>query len=200
METAFSYLSLFRLFFLVSNILILSCLSNVLGRKFPTLRSFGFILYIIITFLYPEYLYRYDVGTLYTARSEANKTLDFLRLETLKDPINTNYSCAYGSCTAILRLSVRAYAKHAAAEREIGGLRRSVAAASFLGITRTAAYRGSGGDKEEVVYASLHCTNSWGGIARWIAKRQLGNSAGNTTQEELTPSHTTSFPRHNHEF
>ncbi|KAF9937175.1 hypothetical protein BGZ67_001570 [Mortierella alpina] len=122
---------------------------------------------------------------LYAARGDANGCLDLLRLETSKAPIRTSYSFTSGSCTAILRLRLSdlPIADHVAVvEREIGYLARSVAAQDFMGTSR---YSSSGGnsadDLVENTYASLHCTKSWGGIARWIAEWQLGDSIGNRT-------------------
>jgi len=95
-----------------------------------------------------------------------------------------------GFCTTILRLSHPSYANHAAVEREIDRLAKSVTALDFVGTTRMASGAKSSfdDDMEEYVYASLHCTNSWWGIARWIAKRQLDNSIGNGTRHsDSTP-------------
>ncbi|OAQ22276.1 hypothetical protein K457DRAFT_26215 [Linnemannia elongata AG-77] len=180
MEKTLHYIFLFKILFIISITAIVYSIVYYafewLGRKFPTLVPFGsFILYFVIPFCYPQYSTYPYIASLYAARGEANKCLDLLRLETLKDPIKTNYSSTYGSCTAILRLSDMAcVANHAAAEREIDYLARDVAAHGFMGTTRMSSSGRSSPDDDlvEYTYASLHCTNSWGGIAQWIAKRQ----------------------------
>ncbi|KAI9235006.1 MAG: hypothetical protein BYD32DRAFT_489219 [Podila humilis] len=119
-DRASSYTSLF----VPLSIFVTVCVTQFyalkwLGQKFPTLLPFGLILVITIQFRYPQYIYYPYIGSLYAARGEANKCLDLLRQETLKDPIKMNYSSTYGSCTAIFRLSHKAFVSRAAAQYEI---------------------------------------------------------------------------------
>ena len=135
---------------------------------FYTFQWLGVILIGSVLNLYPPFMtYLNDrFRSLYTARDEADKCLDLLRDETLKDPIKANYSCTYRSCTAVLRFSHEASVDHTAAERVIDGLAETVASPFFMGI----AHMSSGGVNAYHVNASLYCTNSWGGVARYIAK------------------------------
>lgn len=186
MLKTFLILDLFIVSFFFANLLIfatiLSCsLKWLFGGEFSHLFLFGFLLSAVILCLHGLSI---NFCALYAARGEANKCLDLLRIETLKDPIKKNYSCTHGSCTAVLRLGPNINnANNAAAEVWIDSLAREVTRPFFMG---TARHSGES-DGEENLYASLHCRNSWGGIAQWIAKRHLGNSA----QEELAPCETT---------
>ncbi|KAK3841524.1 MAG: hypothetical protein J3R72DRAFT_445051 [Linnemannia gamsii] len=179
MSRTFSYILLFQFLFCILSGVTVSYIFRWLGQKFPRLSPFGDILFITFLILNPQgIIFPSYIGPLYSARGEANKCLDLLRVETLTDPIKTNYLRTSGSCTAILRLSQVRFANRATAEREIDRLTQSVASSSFVGTSRMSSGSSSSfdDDVEESIYTSLHCTSSWGGIAQWIAKRQLGYS------------------------
>lgn len=145
------------------------------------------VIAILITSTF-RYRLLIDLGSLYTAQGEATKCLDLLRLETLNDPAKKYYSCTLGSCTAILRFGPNVdVTNNSIVEEWINRLAEHVAQPSFIGTSRFSSTNSAGFD----AYVGLHCTNSWGGIAQWIAKRQLRNS----TQEELASSDTTPLLR-----
>lgn len=111
------------------------------------------------------------IGSLYAAQGEANKCLDLLHQETLKDSLKISYSCTYGSCTAVLMFSRMEVASQelARAKSFIDYLEEDVARPGFIGTS----HFGAGdrlGDMKIHSFASLVCKNSWGGIAHRIAK------------------------------
>lgn len=167
-----------------------------IDRKYHAILRLGITLFKIVLLLYMPYPF-VPIESLYTARSDASKCLDLLRLETMKDPIRTSYSLTYRSCAFVFRvnLSELEVAEHAAAvERWVNFFAERVAAPHFMGDLYTS---GRSGDVE-AVYASLHCTKSWAGIARWITTLQLGESIGNSTQN-TAPSDATPVHRLQHE-
>ncbi|KAI9237470.1 MAG: hypothetical protein BYD32DRAFT_416335 [Podila humilis] len=210
MKKTCSILHHFRGIFLFANLLILSvilatilsyALEWIFDMRLSILLLFG--VFLVINFVIiplvsvflccpcqlhcPQFI---NFPSLYAGRGEANKCLDLLRQESLKDPMKKSYSVTLGSCTAILRLGPNVdNATNAAAEQSIDGLAQLVATPYFVGTTYSASGRGhpEGLSYHETCYISVHCRHSWDGIAEWIAKRQLGN----ITQEELVPSDTT---------
>lgn len=148
-----------------------------------------------ISLHYPQFI---DFGSLYVARKEANVCLSALRFVTdvdhrratvaEDDPYRNIYTSTleagmFGSSTVIIWFGANMDNTSSAAASWIDQLAICVAQPHFIGTARLSVRTDRGFD----VYARLHCTNSWGGMAQWIAKRQLGNS----TREELAPSDTT---------
>ena len=180
----FSILLLFGIFLVIHVVIVL--LTYPFARSEPTESYLSVI--VVYNIISPRYLWFIDFGSLYAARGEANKCLDLLRLATLNDPAKKNYSCTHGSCTAIVKFGRNIdNTNNSAAEGWIDLLAKSVALPDFIGTTYQSMSSSGGVD----AYASLHCRNSWGGIAQWIAKRHLSNS----TQDELAPSDTTPLLR-----
>lgn len=180
MDRSFHFIFLYRLLISILFSIRIYFFFYWLCRLSPILVPFGFILYMYVIFRHPEclLLLHERIGSLYAARDEANKCLDLLRQETLKDPIKMSYSCTYGSCTAVFMFSRMEIASQelARAKSFIDYLEEHVATPDFVGISRFAA-----GNMEIHSFASLVCKNSWGGIAHGIAKRQLGNTISNRT-------------------
>ncbi|KAF9281580.1 hypothetical protein BGZ68_006544 [Mortierella alpina] len=198
MEQAFSNLFLFRLLFMLTQCLAVGALMvypfKRLNPEYHSALTLGITLfniaYVFFIFFYQPYPFiRFE--SLYAARDDANKCLDLLHLETLKNPTKTSYSATYGSCTAFLGLwlSDMDVARHAAlAEIDITHLKENVAARYFMGTDRISSRGGNSADDiVESSYASVHCTKSWGGIARWIAQWQLHDSIRNRTPD-VAPS------------
>lgn len=180
----FSILLLFGVFLVIHVVFV--HLTFPLARPDPTV-SYLSVLYFYIANP-PRYLRFINFGSLYAARGEAKQCLDLLRLETLNNPAKKNYSCTLGSCTAMLRFGPHAdTTNNSTVEGWINRLEESVAPPGFIGTSRLSFTT----SEVVVAYASLHCRNSWGGIAQWMAKRHLSNS----TQEELPSSDTTPLLR-----
>ncbi|KAK5809413.1 hypothetical protein F5H01DRAFT_349200 [Linnemannia elongata] len=177
MDRTANYSLLFYILFIIPQSVIIYYFYYRLCRLSPVLFAFGFALVMFIISCHPECLLVERIRSLYAARGEANKCLSLLRQETLQGPIKTSYSCTYGSCTAILMFSRMELASQASAESHIDFLAEHVATPYFIGFSRS----GDGDLDRTNIFASLVCTNSWGGIAQWIAKRQLGNSISNRT-------------------
>lgn len=204
MEKALSVIHLFHALFLLANIFILCAflgtilsyaLEWIFDIDFPIFWLFGIILVINgviiyvtrffgISLRFPQFI---NFGSLYAARGEASRCLETFRwvVSSVSFSRHSKYAISSGpiSRTAILWFGANVEnANSAAAEEWIDRLTECVAEPHFIGV----AYILQGSDMGVDVYASIHCSNSWGGIAYRIARYSLGNST-----QDLAPSDTT---------
>lgn len=209
MDKTLSIIFLFhRLFFLTNVLIICTILGTFLSYSLETvfdieisiLYLFGICLILHTVILLPIYSirglaatslhYPHLIQSLYAGRSDANMTLNLLRESMKTIPFQRQYSTEtrFSPHFAIYHAAILWFgpnvddANIAVAEAWIEMLAESITQSDFIGTARLLK-KSNGID----IYAFVYCRNSWGGLARRIAKRQLGNS----TLDVLSPSERT---------